>query len=120
MARIGFDQVHRGIQLVSFVAAIIGMIVALIQFDRYTKSEQRTSQKELTTGSTPYIEFLKLCFQNPRSDCYSIATSDIDPPLSKEEMLQQKILYTILTDLFEVAYIQYKTSRLGIRLQKPT
>jgi hypothetical protein len=57
-----------------------------------------------------YIEFLKLCFENPRLDCYSAPTGDGDTPLTIEEQLKQKILYAMLTDIFEDVFIEYKAN----------
>jgi len=43
-------------------------------------------------------------------DCYSVPGSGTNLPLSDDEKIQQKILYTMFTDLFEIAFIQYKAS----------
>jgi len=53
-----------------------------------------------------YFDFVQLCIDHPRLDCYSVGREP-DPPPTADEKLQQNILYSALTDLFEGAYVQY-------------
>ncbi len=55
-----------------------------------------------------YIEYVKVCFDHPRLDCYAApAEKRPDPPLTADELVQQKVLYDMLTDMFESAYVHF-------------
>src|SRR5262249_14360895 len=63
-----------------------------------------------------YMEFLKIAIEHPTLDLYSVTNADWaalsqDERRKEEQKVQQKLAYTLLTDVFEVAYVQYKESR---------
>jgi hypothetical protein len=116
--KITLDQVHRSVQIAAAVAAVIGMIIALVQLRDHINSVDENNRRVQIDAAEKayrevdglYIEFLKLCLQNPHLDCYSVAGSG--PLVSADDQMKQKILYTMLTDIFEVAFIEYKANRL--------
>ena len=91
------------------------MTVGVFQWRLYVQNAQEAARKSRLEAAesayreidTKFVEFLKLCIQLPKLDCYSVAAEDSLPPLTDTEKVQQKILYTILTDVFEVAFLQY-------------
>jgi hypothetical protein len=113
----GFDRVLKFFQLISYIVAPIGICVGLYQLNNHINDvneanrriELETYQQAYHEVDAMYIAFLQLCIQYPKTDCYSVgATSNTAPPLSDEEKAQQRVLYTMLTDVFEVTYIQYR------------
>ena len=53
-----------------------------------------------------YTDFLKLCLQYPKLDCYDLA--DQKPAtLDDQERAQQRLLYAILIPMLEHAYLAY-------------
>jgi hypothetical protein len=55
-----------------------------------------------------YVKYVKLCFEQPKLDCYTVSSRNgSSPPLSDQEQLQQKILFDMLTVVFETAYVHY-------------
>jgi hypothetical protein len=117
-----FERTHMCAEFVSFVAIIIAVPIAIMEYHRHS-SESASSDKRsriMAAESTyreanaKYGEFLKLCLDHPRLDCYSVPENKPDPPLSRDERLQQKILYTALTDMFEIAYVHYRTNQYDL------
>jgi hypothetical protein len=53
-----------------------------------------------------YMDFVKLCFEQPELDCYSEPISPL-PRLTNLQKAKQRMLFTALTDVFEVAYVEY-------------
>jgi hypothetical protein len=113
--KITLEQVHRSVQIAAAVSAVIGMIVALVQLrDHINSVDENNRRVQIDAADREvdglYIEFLKLCLQNSHLDCYSVA--DSSHAFDAEDQIKQKILYTMLTDVFEVAFIEYKASGL--------
>jgi hypothetical protein len=116
--KITLEQVHRSVQIAAAVSAVIGMIVALVQLRDHINSVDENNRRVQIDAAEKayrevdglYIEFLKLCLQNSHLDCYSVA--DSSHAFDAEDQIKQKILYTMLTDVFEVAFIEYKASGL--------
>jgi len=114
-----FERLHMYAELLSFIALIVATPVALLEFHKHNVESKENNKKErITVAETTYrevdakyTEFVKLCLDHPRLDCYSVSEDHPDPPLSKDEKLQQKILYSALMDVFEVAYVQYRTNQ---------
>jgi len=113
-----FDQVRTCAEFLSLVAVIVATPIALLEFHHHNSETASNNKKErIAVAETTYrdvdakySEFMGRCLGHPRLDCYSVPVQP-DPPLSKDEEQQQKILYSILTDVFEVAYVQYRTNQ---------
>ncbi len=115
-----FERVFHVAEFLSFVAIIVAGPVAIFEIKNFraesaaaARAEQEAAKKErfdFARGASRLVNdefgaFTKLCFENPRLDCYSIALTDEQkPPLSPLEKIQQKVLYSALTDAFEIAY----------------
>src|SRR4029077_5723576 len=122
-----FVQFREYAELLSFIAVILGVPLGLFDFHRHAVEARENAEKERVeaaervyqTVDQRYTEFVKLSIDHPRLDCYSIPqTGEPKPPLSEAEKVQQKILFTHLTDAFEVAFIQYHKAESNPEIQK--
>lgn len=122
-----FATIHKGAELLSFISLIIGVPLGLLEFRMHGVEAQENAKKERVeaaekvyqTVDERYTEFVKLCVEHPRLDCYSVPRAgDLKPPLSEDEKVQQKMLFTHLTDVFEVAFIQYHKEESNPDIQK--
>jgi hypothetical protein len=114
------QEIHDIVEIVSFVAVIVGAFIARSEWHLHIKDEKEDAEKDRLQDAQRvyrevdqrFFEFLKLCIDRPRLDCYSLPISGgTCLPLTEEEKQQQKLLYTALTDLFEVAFTLYHGKR---------
>lgn len=109
-----WERIHKSCEFLSFVAVVIGVPIALIELhahaadaaDAAKKQRIEAAEKIYRDVDQRYMDFMKLCIEHPRLDCYSLPQGG-SPPLSADELMQQKILYSTLSDVFEVAFVQY-------------
>jgi len=122
-----FERIHDWAELLSFVALIVGIPVGFIDLHTHAKEAEENAVKERVEAAERvyqavderYTDFVKLCIDHPRLDCYSIPQAgEPQPPLNSTEKLQQKMLFTELTDVFEVAYVQYHKEESNKEIQK--
>ena len=111
-----FERIRKYAELFSFLAIIVSGPFAVIEFHYHLKELGGEVEKErLDLAQTVYLtvdqrvaKFMKLCLEHPELDCYSIPQkSPLKTPVTPTERSQQRILYSDLTDVFEVAYVQY-------------
>jgi len=114
-----FEGCHKTFELISFLAIILGAIIGIMELhdhlreERAAITEKNYSERIDVARSTynlvdeRFFEFTKICIDHPRLDCYSIPLGNVEPPLTQDEIAQQKMLYTVLSDVFEVAYVSY-------------
>lgn len=108
------------IEIIAFIAAIVSAKVAYDEhLDNIRKEQAALAEKVYRDVDERYVDFIKLCIEHPRLDCYSAPRKDrLKPPLSEDEKYQQKLLFVALTDVFEVAYVQYfKTTAIPEELR---
>jgi hypothetical protein len=122
-----FERIRNFAEFLSFVALIVGIPFGIIDLEFHAREAKENAQKERVeaaervyqTVDERYADFVKLCIDHPRLDCYSIPQAgEPQPPLNSTEKLQQKMLFTELTDVFEVAYIQYHKEESNQEIQK--
>jgi hypothetical protein len=109
----GFDKCHRWAELASFIALILGVPFGLLDLHNHALEAEENAKKERVEAAervyqmvdARFHEFVKICIDHPKLDCYS--TPRVNVKLSEDEKIQQKMLFTELTDVFEVAYVQY-------------
>jgi hypothetical protein len=103
-------------EVASFVAVACAVPVAWFEYrHNVAKAYVETEKAKLdaafsiyTEVDHAYIDYIKTCLTLPRLDCYTIARSDtVTPPLTEDEKVQQKILFDMLTDVFESAFVHY-------------
>ncbi len=121
-----FDRINKLAEFLSFLALIVGVPLGVIDLHNRGKEEAESAQKERVDAAervyqavdARYTEFVKLCIDHPRLDCYSVPAPEPKPALNFAEQVQQKMLFTELTDVFEVAYVQYKKKDSNEEIQR--
>ncbi len=129
-----FETIHKGAELLTFISLIIGVPIGLVDFHRHGVEAQKNAmkaqenakkerveaaEKVYETVDERYTEFVTLCLEHPRLDCYSVPhAGDLKPPLSETEKIQQKMLYVHLTDVFEVAFVGYHKEESNPEIQR--
>lgn len=120
-----FNKVHKWAEFASFLALILGVPFGLVDLHNHAVEAEENAKKERVEAAEKvyqmvdqrFHEFVKLCVDHPRLDCYSIPrTGNIQ--LSEDEKIQQKLVYTELTDVFEVAYVQYHKTESNPEIQR--
>lgn len=118
MHRFKFERCHMYVEFFSFLAIIVSAPLALMEYHRHNteiienlkKERLQAAEKAYRDVDARYTDFIRLCLSNPRLDCYSVPRK-ADNRLGENDIWQQKILYTVLTDVFEVAYVQYQKNQ---------
>lgn len=102
------ERFHTYAELGSFIFIILGVLFGFIEAESNWKRDRiETAEKVYREVDDKFATFIKMCLEHPRLDCQSKPNPMLTPELSPEEVLQQKAIYVALTDLFQVAYIQY-------------
>ena len=119
-----FERIHMYAEFLSFVVIIASGPIAIIEFHNHlTELHDEAEKERVDLAQTVYLSvdqrvarFMKLCLENPRLDCYSVPQqSPLTPPLTPKERLQQRILYSELTDVFEVAFVEYNRKDVSVK-----
>lgn len=94
----------------SSIAVVLGVPIGLYQYYRVTNKEHREHEfSAYDESDSAYLDYLKLCFENPKLDIFDIP--DKKPSsLSDEEKKQELIAFTILIAVFERAHFVYQTA----------
>src|SRR5437763_1412557 len=106
------QQLHEVAEIASFLFLIAGVIVAVAEYvahnhesaDNARKERVEAADKAYSEIDTRFAEFLKMCVEYPGLDCYSVAA---DPAKEPPDLPRQRIAYSMLTDVFEVAFTRY-------------
>lgn len=107
-----FQEVRDWFELLSYLAAIIGIPLAIYTYYRGKQSEQRLREKEaLFTSHTLYVDYLKLCLENPDLNTYNTPDGRTLDEIQKKELIIFEILFTYL----ESAYLYYADQSDAIR-----
>jgi hypothetical protein len=96
------------LQLLADFATFLGFPILIIVFINEKRKERR--EREYGTYNAldeKYIEFLKICMNNPELDLYDTPL-EIVHELSPEQKIQQLALFDILVSLLERAFLMYK------------
>src|SRR5581483_9558117 len=101
------------LEAISFVCIILGAIVAYFEwYDKKTEDRVTAAHKAYDDVDARFVDFLHACADHPEIDCNSRSLDAAQlqsaefklGPLEKE---RQRVVYTMLIDLFEVAYQRY-------------
>ncbi|MCB1326503.1 MAG: hypothetical protein H7A21_06165 [Spirochaetales bacterium] len=109
------EMTLRLLEATSYLAAILGIPVAIYVYV-YQKNKDRV-ERELETFlqiDHKYIEYLKLCIDNPRLDLYYLPLNR-KVSLSAEEKIRQLAQFEILVSLLECTYFLYKDQASPIK-----
>jgi hypothetical protein len=88
----------------SYICVSLALLIAYVEYAAHNDKQQLDTAWEIYREiDHVYIEFVKVCVDHPRLDCYSLPAKS-PAALTPEESVQQRVLYDMLTDVFEVAY----------------
>jgi hypothetical protein len=107
MTNISFQDVKDVFELLSYIATVAGIPLAIGLYYR-EKSKERREREYATYNALDekFIDFLKLCFDNPDLQLeYPINSIERRTP---EQEAKQLILFSVLVSIFERAYLMYK------------
>jgi hypothetical protein len=117
---IHFHQVKDIAEFLSYVAVVIGVPLALLQYRMTVRKEQE--DREYGTYDAldeKYIEFLKLCLSHPYLDIFDVpdkAPVELSPSQRKQELMAFFILFSIL----ERSYLMYSDQSTIIKKRQWT
>lgn len=110
----GFDweKLAARIEVVLFPLGLITGFLALAEY-RHTHERERREEaaRAYDRADANYTEFLKLCLEHSDLDCYS--GHDISAPPAADaraadlRATQQRVVFSMLIDVFESAYVNY-------------
>lgn len=115
-----FDNVKDWLEALSYLTVIVSLPLALYQYRKITTKEQ--SDREYGTYNAldeKYLEFLVMCYENPRLDIFDIADGtpqQLDQLGEKQEL----IAFTMLFSVFERAFLMYHDQSDVIRTRQWT
>jgi hypothetical protein len=100
------------------IGAALALVVAYYQY----KESQASGSMDTAWGiyrevDHAWKDYAKLCLEYPRLDCYS-EPNPKSYSLSDDEKNQQRMLYDILTDVFESAYVHFVKFRRNIQSEE--
>jgi len=95
------------IELLSFLAVIITAPIVYVEHRASVQRDQEAiAEKIYRDVDERYVDYLKVAMDHPKLDGYSTPFAPA-PKLDATQEFRQKLLYSNLTDVFEVAYVQY-------------
>jgi hypothetical protein len=86
-------------------------IVVIKAYLNYRQYLRLAEQKMYTDVNDKYIEFLNIAIAYPKLSVTEFSRDDEDLVLSREEKIQQNILYDILTSIFERAFFLHEPDK---------
>lgn len=90
-------------ELLSYIVTVIGLPMAIFVFLFEQRKERENEEEEVyQLLSDNYQDFLKIALENPDLRLFSLGES---PELDEEQLERQLIIFTMLTSLFERAYL---------------
>jgi hypothetical protein len=108
------DTVKPYVDLGASLAVIIGVPIVLVQIHNgnvEAHTHALESHEQVYAGlDAQYTDFLKLCLNDPKLDCYDVP-EDPPPKLNHAEQKRQRILYAVLIPMLEHAYLAYHGPR---------
>lgn len=112
------DDWSKLLQLLYYIAVILGVPGALYHYFKTTKRERR--DREYGTYNAlddKFIQYLELCLNNPDLDIFDIPDKQ-HVEKTDEQHKREQIAFTILFSLFERAYLMYFDHSESIRRQQ--
>lgn len=113
-------ELRNALEILAFLAVILGVPIALYQFYREKKRERL--DREYGTYNAlddKYIEYVILCLNNPDLDVFDFPKTD-RKELSKEQERRELMLFTFLVSLLERAFLMYSDQSTEIRRKQWT
>ena len=108
------------LEALSYLTVIVSLPLALYQYRKITTKEQ--ADREYGTYNAldeKYLEFLEMCYHNPRLDIFDIV--DGTPhTLDQLEKKQELVAFTMLFSIFERAFLMYHDQSDRVRTRQWT
>jgi hypothetical protein len=108
------------LEALSYLTILVGFPLAIYQFWRAARKE--ALDREYGTYNAldeKYLEFQRLCLENPRLDIFDI--SDPKPNgLTPEEEKKELIAFTMLFSIFERSYLMYSAEDSNLKARQWT
>jgi hypothetical protein len=97
-----FSEIKEWFELFSYIAAVIGIPLAILIYYKDKIKERKLKEKEaLFTSHSLYVDYLKICLENPGLKIYNASYSESDFTLEeKKEIIIYEILFTYLESTF--------------------
>lgn len=110
------SQIKEWLELLSYAATIIGIPLAIYVFYKDNLEKRRIKEKEvLFTSHSLYVDYLKLCLENPHLNVYS---SDEKAENFSEDEKKELLIFEILFTYLESAYLYYADQSPLIRKKR--
>lgn len=104
----GLRRLRDWLEIMSFVAVILGIVVGFAEHFA-NKAKEREAAREALYDSldAEYRDHLLFCAEHPRVNPRLRALDAAPHDLTREEQLQQRVMFTLLIDLFERVYLEF-------------
>lgn len=100
-------------ELMSYIVTVIGLPLAIFVFLFEQRKERENEEEEVyQLLSDNYQDFLKVALEHPDLRLFS---TEETPPLSEEQKERLLIIFTMLTSLFERAYLLLFEDRMSAK-----
>ena len=101
-----FNSIKEWFELLSYGATVIGIPLAIYIYYQDKVRERKIKEKEvLFTSHSLYVDYLKMCFDNPDLEVYN---SYFNNPDFSEKERKEIIVFEILFTYLESAYLYYE------------
>ena len=107
--------VRNALEILAFLAVILGVPIALYSFLQEKKRERR--DREYGTYNAlddKYIEYVQLCLKNPDLDVFDVPRKD-GQELSPEQSRREVMVFTFLVSILERAFLMYRDQSTEIK-----
>jgi len=102
-------------EVLSYLAVIVGIPIAIHQYRQAKKKEQ--ADREYGTYNAldeKYLEYQSICLEHPELDIFDIGDSTA-PTLSEQQKKEELIAFTFLFSIFERAYLMYNDQSTRVK-----
>ncbi|MGB9179977.1 MAG: hypothetical protein WCB68_12090 [Pyrinomonadaceae bacterium] len=98
------------LEAVSYIATIVGIVIALFVFWSEKRKERRAREAEgYARANDRYIQYLTLCLDHPDANTF-------DPDITSTGVETKRlIMFSILINVFETAYLLLRSASHDIR-----
>lgn len=106
-------QIKEWFELLSYAATIIGIPLAIYVYYKDNLERRRIKEKEvLFTSHSLYVDYLKLCLENPGLNVYS---ADEKTASFSENEKKELLIFEILFTYLESAYLYYEDQSIHVK-----
>jgi len=109
------------VQVLANASTALGIPLAIYLFYEDRKREIREREYVAYDGlDSNYIEYLKLCLENPELDVFHIPIEDAKNGEGKQAEKDRKemIMFAILFSILERSYLMYQHEHTGVKIRR--